>query len=123
MVISWHHLLPAIGLPTPADIQTTRPLLASIPDAYPSNLLIADTYGVVVVVVSLLVVAIALASLWSAARQMPRGVMLAIALVVFIASLVIPPGDIRELHALTGAMRMFGFVGFIMGIVDLFRKR
>ena len=61
--------------------------------------------------------------LWLVSRRSPKGTVLVIAVVIYYLSWQIDDTRVREMHLLTGTMRMLGFAGGILGLVDLFRRR
>ena len=56
-------------------------------------------------------------------RKTPHGTVLAIAGGIYMASWAIDDVKVREVVLLAGAMRMLGFAGGILGVVDLIRRR
>ena len=61
--------------------------------------------------------------LWFVSRRTPKGTVLVIAVVLYFLSWQIDDIRVREIRLLSGTMRMLGFAGGILGIVDLFRNR
>jgi len=60
---------------------------------------------------------------WAISRWTPKGTLLAVSAALYFASWAIDTGRVRELVLLTGLMRLLGFVGGILGLIDLCRKR
>lgn len=112
-----------VCLAVPTAIWTTGPLSANVGFGSFSSLLIADAYGNVLLVVGLVAFLVGLAGLWFVSRVTPKGTVLAIAIGIYVVSWLIDPGTVRELHGLVGFMRLLGFAGFVMGVIDLVSKR
>lgn len=83
----------------------------------------ADQYGTLLLVLALLFDLVCLVFLWLVSRVTPKGTILAIAAGIYLVSFVLPDFRMRELVMLRGALRMLGFAGGILGLVDLLRKR
>ena len=64
-----------------------------------------------------------LIALFFVSKKTPKGTVLAIAAVIYVASFAAQGIRIREVVLLTGAARMLGFAGGILGIIDLVRRR
>jgi hypothetical protein len=64
----------------------------------------------------------AIVGFWFLSRRGPRGAVLAVAVVLYVISWMIPQGQSRKLNGVSGLIRMIGFTGGILGIVDLVRK-
>jgi len=64
-----------------------------------------------------------LVALWLVSKMAPKGTVLAIAAVIYMASFPLAQIPIREIIGLSGVLRMLGFAGGILGIVDLLRNR
>jgi hypothetical protein len=62
---------------------------------------------------------------WLISRRAPKGVVLLIAILSFVAGGVLAAviGDSRIGSGVAGAVRLSGVVGIILGIIDLFHKR
>lgn len=60
---------------------------------------------------------------WYLSRVAPKGTVLAVAAGIYVVSWLINPGNSRELHGLVGFLRLLGFVGGVLGVIDLVKKR
>jgi hypothetical protein len=85
--------------------------------------LLADVADDIVLAVGAILLVVGIAGAWLIPRFTPKGTLLAIAAVLYIASSMIEPGDDRARLALVGLLRMLGLIGGVLGIVDLLRKR
>jgi hypothetical protein len=81
-----------------------------------------DRFGQIYLIVVIVVLVAAVVGFWFLSRRGPRGAVLAVAAVLYTASLVIQPGTSRELVGLIGLLRFTGFIGGILGIIDLVRR-
>ncbi len=83
------------------------------PESYGNSLL---AFAVVFIVGGLI-------ALYILSRFMPKGTVLVVAAAIYIASWLLEGTKVREVVMLTGSMRLLGFAGGVLGIVDLLRKR
>ena len=72
---------------------------------------------------AIVVVVGGLIGLWFISRIAPKGTVLVIAIGIWVCGALIGDVHIRELLMLAGAMKMLGFAGGILGLVDFFRRR
>jgi len=116
------------------DTETLKPLLRQILDGLegesnwssstiPSTLAFSENYGTVLLSVAIGGIVLGVVALWFISHRTPKGTVLVIAIVVYVASWQFEDVPVREVRLLTGVMRMFGFAGAILGLIDLFRKR
>ena len=82
-----------------------------------------DSTGKIYLVLAAIVIVSSLAALWYLSKKTPKGVILGICVVLYVLATMINPGNIRHLYILKGTMQMIGFLGGILGIIDLFRKK
>ena len=82
-----------------------------------------DTYGIVLLIIGGVVAISGLVALWWISKKVPKGVTLAIAIGIYIFGSVVGHIMVREVQLVSGTFKFMGFVGIIMGIIDLFRKR
>lgn len=68
------------------------------------------------------VILVVVVSFWLISKKIPKGVILSLAVVLWIVGNVIASQRIRELMMIGGSIQMAGSVGIILGIIDLFRK-
>ena len=88
-----------------------------------AGLLLADEQGNTLVAVGLVIFVAGIVGLLLLPRFTPKGTLLAIAVAIYVASWMIQPGGDRNLHGLVGLLRVLGFIGGVLGIIDLVRKR
>ncbi len=89
-------------------------------------MILADTFGSVLVAVGITVVLAAAVGFWLLSRVAPRGTVLVVAIAVYVVAVVgsvLSAGDSRVLLGITGILKFSGFVGVVLGLVDLFRGR
>jgi hypothetical protein len=80
-------------------------------------------YGAVLAVMIILFVLGGLLGLWVLSRKAPKGVVLAIAVGIWLAGAAIGGVRTREARGASGALKLLGFSGAILGIVDVVRSR
>jgi len=96
--------------------------LASTPAA--GSIATSPNYGTILLLVAIAAIVIAIALMWIISRHAPRGTLLTIAAVLYLASyILIPDTRVREMRLLQGTMRLIGFIGIVLGLFDAFRKR
>ncbi len=83
----------------------------------------SQNYGVILLTLAIVFIVGGLVVLWLISRKAPKGTVLAIAAVIYFLGLRLASVRVREVVMLTGALKMLGFAGGILGIVDLVRKR
>ena len=79
-------------------------------------------YGFVLLAFAIVFILGGLAVLWLVSKKAPKGTVLAIAAGIYVAGLAIGGIRVREIVMLAGALKMLGFTGGILGVVDLLRK-
>jgi hypothetical protein len=89
----------------------------------PDAIAVSSDYGTILLVVAATSVIGGLIGLYILSLYTQKGVVLAIAIMLYFASHQIDAGRQRELYLLVGIMRMLGFAGGILGLLDLFRSR
>ena len=95
-----------------------------IPSVAPSSPVTSSkNYGNFLLAFAIAFVVGGLVLLWVVSRMAPKGTVLAIAVGIYVAGLALAGIRIREVVLLTGALKMLGFAGGILGIVDLVRDR
>jgi len=82
-----------------------------------------DSTGIIYLVLSAIVIVSSLIALWYLSKKTPKGVILVICIVLYVLAIMINPSNIRSLNVLKGVMQMIGFLGGILGVIDLFRKK
>ena len=82
-----------------------------------------DTTGKIYIAVVVATMIGAVVGFYFLSKKGPRGSVLIAAVVLFFCGMSIPNNTSRELHLLEGILRLTGFVGGILGIVDLLRKK
>ncbi len=95
-------------------IQSALPGISAISSKSYSQLLLA--FAIVFILGGLV-------ALWLISRSTARGTVLGIAAVIYLFGVAFAVVRIREVMLLSGALKMLGFAGGILGIVDLVRRR
>jgi len=83
----------------------------------------SKNYGVILLAFAIVFIVGGLVVLWLISRKAPKGTVLAIAAVMYCLGLGLASVRVREVVMLTGALKMLGFAGGLLGIVELVRKR
>lgn len=83
----------------------------------------SDSYGTILLAVMIGCVLIGLVILWFISRVSPKGTIFLIAVILYLMSWQFGELEGREVRMLEGGMRMLGFAGGILGLIDLLRKR
>ncbi len=91
--------------------------------AGPATLADSKDYGLILLAGAIAAVVVGVILLWLVSRWTPKGVLLAIAAGIYSAGWAIGSTRVQELLMLSGVLKMLGFIGGIMGIVDLCRTR
>ena len=89
----------------------------------PASVASDEKYGLILMGVAAVIVLGGLIALFLISKISPKGTVLAIAATIYVASWSLEGIRVREVLLVSGAMRMLGFAGGILGIVDLIRKR
>jgi hypothetical protein len=87
------------------------------------SVLLADSYGSILLAVASVIVIGGLGVLWFISRKSSKWVVLALAVGVFILGTALGDFRIREVVLLSGSFQLLGFAGVILGIFDYLRKR
>jgi hypothetical protein len=82
-----------------------------------------ETYHTVLLVVGIFVLICGPIALYVLSRLTPKGTVLVVSAVIYVASWSFESARGREALLMTGFVRMLGFAGLILGIIDLVRKR
>lgn len=82
-----------------------------------------DSNGKIYLVLAVIVIVSSLVVLWYLSKKTPKGIILGICVVLYVLAIMINPGNVRSLYVLKGTMQTIGFLGGILGIADLFRKK
>ncbi len=83
----------------------------------------SQNYGIILLAFAIMFVLGGLVVLWLVSRKASKGTVLAIAVGIYVAGLALASIRVREIMVLSGALKMLGFAGGILGIVDLVGKR
>lgn len=94
-----------------------------IASVLPARSVSEENYRIVLLTCVIVYVLGGLLGLYFISRRSREGVVLGIAAVIYFASWIIGDSQVREIMLLSGATRMLGFAGIILGIVDSIRKR
>lgn len=89
----------------------------------PSKFLDEDTYSNLLLVSAIVFVGLGLLAFFYLSGRTPKGTVLVLSIGLYIASWQFEEIKVREVLILSGMMRMLGFAGVILGVIDLFRKR
>ncbi len=89
----------------------------------PPALAASRHYTTMLVTALVVGIVLGLVVLWLIGRRSPRGTVLLLAVLIYTSSWAIDVGRSRELRMVRGGMRMLGFFGLVVGVVDLFRRR
>lgn len=89
----------------------------------PPSVANSENYGKVLLLLGIGSVVVGLIALWFLSRSSPKGTVLVIAAMIYFLSWQIDDIRVREVRLLTGSLRMLGFAGGILGVVDLLRRR
>jgi hypothetical protein len=82
-----------------------------------------DGFGTTFLIIAVLAIVGAITVFWVLSRQAPRGAVLAVAVGIYIAGVMTSPGSTRVMVGVAGLLKFIGFIGGILGLVDLLRKR
>ena len=94
-----------------------------IPSAMPySPVTSSKSYRFILLAFAVLIILAGLVALWLVSRSAPKGTVFAIAVGIYIAGSTLTGIRIREVMLLEGTLRMLGFAGGILGIIDLVRR-
>lgn len=88
-----------------------------------SDLASSKTYGIALLVAFCLIVLSGILALWWISRKVPKGVILALSVGLWIAGWQLGEIRIREVVGFSGCLQTIGFAGAILGLIDLFRRR
>jgi hypothetical protein len=80
-----------------------------------------DTTGKIFLGIAIVSIVCAVISFYFLSKKGPRGAVLGVAAVIYFVGISIPTGNIRELHLIAGVLKLTGFIGGILGLVDLFK--
>jgi hypothetical protein len=89
----------------------------------PPTIADSENYGTVLLVLGIGGAIAGFVVLWLVSKRSPKGTVLVIAVVLYVASWQIGDSRLREMRLLCGVMRMLGFAGGILGVIDLLRTR
>jgi hypothetical protein len=69
------------------------------------------------------VIVVALVGLWFLSRITPRGVVLLISAMLYVAGIALTFGESRIMQGASGILKLTGFAGAILGVIDLVKRR
>lgn len=72
---------------------------------------------------TIIAVTAAIIGFYSLSKKGPRGAVLIADTLVFFCGMSIPDNSSRELHLLEGILRLSGFIGVMLGVTGLIRKK
>lgn len=82
-----------------------------------------DSYGTVLLVVMVTVIVLAVVGFWLLSKRGPRGAVLVVAIFLLVFGQTIQPVKTREAHAVVGTLKLAGFIGTILGLFDMARRK
>ena len=82
-----------------------------------------DSIGKIYLLLSVISIIVSLVILRFLSKKVPKGIILVICIVVYFSALAINPGKERGLHIVKGTMQMIGFLGGILTVIDMFKKK
>ena len=81
-----------------------------------------DAYGVFLLVLGGVIVLAMVVGLYCLSRITPKGVVLGIAIALYVVGKLIPIDNVtREVHGIAGMLQLVGLVGGILGLSDFFK--
>lgn len=83
----------------------------------------SEHYGTILLTVAIVIVVGGLVLLWLVSRSAPRGAVLGIAVTLWMIGFLLGDVRVREVMLVSGSLKMLGFAGAILGIIDALRKR
>lgn len=90
--------------------------------AAPTSVVNSDSYATTMLAIGIGIALAVLVALFFISRVSPKGTVLIIAICLYAFSYQIDDSRIREVRLASGLMRMVGFAGGILGVIDLWRK-
>jgi hypothetical protein len=110
-------------------LQLTNGLLGSLQgdsnwlrSSAPPALAQSSSYGLIILAACATGLIGGLFALWLVRRVSSRGAVLGLAALIYAISWMIGPGETREMRATVGTLRMLGFLGFLLGLFDVFNR-
>lgn len=95
-----------------------------IPSAAPSSPVTSSGYyGAILLAVAVVIILGGLVVLWFISRKAPNGTVLVIAAGIYCAGLALAGIRVREIVLVSGALKMLGIAGGVLGIISIVRKR
>ena len=82
-----------------------------------------DTTGQILLGIAIITILCALIGFFLLSKYGPRGAVLCTAAVIYLLGSLLPAGNIREFHLIVGVLKFTGFIGGILGFVDLFKSK
>jgi len=89
----------------------------------PAQQAAAASNGTTLIIVLGVLMLLGLVALSFLSRHLPRGTVLALAVFLFVISGAIKPGNSAAMNGIAGALRLFSVAAFLLGLVDIFRRR
>lgn len=91
-----------------------------IPSAVPAlKVSSSENYGTVLLCLAIAFVAVCLVVLWLISKRAPRGTVLVIAVILYIAGVAVSGKRVREIAMLAGSLKILGVAAALIGIADL----
>ena len=82
-----------------------------------------DSIGKTYLLLSAASLIVSLVILHYVSRKVPKKIVLTVCIVIYFSAIAINPGNQRGLRVVKGTMQTIGFLGGILTVIDLFRKK
>ena len=83
----------------------------------------SEHYGTVLLAIAVIFILVGFVVLYVISRYAPKGTVLAISAAIYCVAFALAGIRAREFLMLSGALKMLGIAGGILGVVDIVRKR
>jgi hypothetical protein len=82
-----------------------------------------DATGKIYLAIAVISVIAAIVAFWFISRKTPKGTLLAVGIILWIVGQSIASQPVREMRLISGVCKFSGFIGGILGLFDVFRRR
>ena len=82
-----------------------------------------DSLNPIYVVLTLVILIITVIGFWLISKKAPKGILLIVAIAMWIIGFIIGNQPLREMKLLGGTIQTLGTLGVILGVINLFRKK
>ncbi len=83
----------------------------------------SPNYAKILLATAVAIILIGIVAFYFVSRRYQRGAVLGVAVVIYLSGTMIREPEMREMMMLQGSLKMLGFIGIVLGIVDLVRRR